>query len=185
TLVATTAAGVCLTVGALDYRSDRFAVDRYFGLVEQGLDFGRLMEERAPGTVIGVGPAGAIALTYEGPIRDLLALNWVEMAHETPVKTGLVGHGSFNREVFWRHPPDMLAEFNRPCERDAWTWAFSVTNAVTFKGLYLEPEFHEAYTPVRIADGDRCWRAFVTDAWLAAHDGPDIEKVDWSAVRLF
>ncbi|MEO1472149.1 MAG: hypothetical protein AAFV86_24210, partial [Pseudomonadota bacterium] len=84
TLVATTAAGVCLTVGALDYRSDRFAVDRYFGLVEQGLDFGRLMEERAPGTVIGVGPAGAIALTYEGPIRDLLALNWVEMAHETP-----------------------------------------------------------------------------------------------------
>lgn len=167
-----------------DFRRERFLLRSNFALVEQGVSFGRLMNELAPGTVIGVGPAGGIALSYDGPIRDLFGLNWVEMAHANPLKSGLSGHSSFDRDVFWADPPDMVAEFNRPCRRDDWSWAFSLTEVVVFKGLFLEPAFQKRYAPVRIADGNRCWRTFATAAWVEAHADPRIEPASWSDLTL-
>ncbi len=58
---------------------------------------------------IGVLTAGGISLTFDGEIRDLLGLNWVEMAHTGRGKdVVLKNHGGFEASVFWKYPPDAV-----------------------------------------------------------------------------
>lgn len=183
TRIATAAAAVVwLGVAYGDLRQARFDLGIEYALVERGLDFGGLLNEFEPQPSLGVGPAGGIALAYDGEIRDLLGLNWVEMAHANPVKVGMRNHASFDKETFWRHQPDLIGEFNRICERDAFT-VHRTIKGVT-KGLYLEPRFQETYTPLRIIDGDRCWRGFGRREWVAEAQDPRIEIVDWRDVTL-
>lgn len=181
--LAAAAAGIAwIGVAYADLRQARFDLVKEFTLVEQGLAFGALANGLEPRPTLGVGPAGGISLSYEGPILDLLGLNWVEMAHANPIKTGMRNHASFDDGTFWKHEPDLVAEFNRFCADDDFT--VRRVNENMTKGLYLEDRFQTAYAPVRIHDGDRCWRGFALRDWLAEISDPGIEAVDWSAVEL-
>lgn len=175
------AAAVWIVLPCADLRQARFDLVKEFTLVEQGIAFGTLANGLEPRPSLGVGPAGGIALAYDGRILDLLGLNWVEMAHANPVKTGMRNHASFDVGTFWKHEPDLIAEFERACEpRD-----FKVrTSYNSTRGLYLTPEFQSAYMPVRIQDGDRCWRGLANRKWLAETANPRIETVDWGSVRF-
>lgn len=179
---ATVAAALWIGVSWGDFRQSRFDLVKEFTLVDQGLTFGRLMNGFEPRPTLGIGPAGGIALGYDGPILDLLGLNWVEMAHANPVKTGMRNHASFDAATFWRRPPDLIAEFNRPCSKSAFM-VRRVDENMT-KGLYREPRFQEAYVPVRIEGIDRCWRGFARRGWVDGVSDPRVERVDWSDVLL-
>lgn len=65
---------------------------------------------------IGIAAAGAIAYTYHGPVDDLMGLNDTRLAHAAPVKVNYApkGHQSFNEDLFFRYPPDILLPLSRP-----------------------------------------------------------------------
>ena len=75
--------------GAMFYYQSRFDVTKEYTLVERGLAFGNYLNTSDPRPSIGTGPAGGIALAYDGHIYDLLGLNWPEMAHANPIKEGM------------------------------------------------------------------------------------------------
>ena len=176
--------GLWLGISYGEYRQARFDLIKEFTLVEEGLAFGKLMNSFDNRPTLGIGPAGGISLSYDGPILDLLGLNWVEMAHANPVKTGLRNHASFDAATFWKNQPDLIAEFNRPCSTDGFVVHRADQGLV--KGLYLESEFQGAYAPVRIidVDADRCWRGFARRDWLKDQPDERIEIVDWDEVTL-
>ena len=96
---------------------------------------------------IGVIIAGGIAVTYDGPIDDLMGLNHVEMAHSPGSRTGTKNHASFNRFVFFKMLPDIIVHCNLPKPGGHDAEGF-LTNVV--KGLFNDREFREKYTPVAI-----------------------------------
>lgn len=165
-----------------DFRQARFDLVKEFRLVRNGIDFGRYMNTLDDDAVLGVGAAGGIALGYDGPMLDLLGLNWVEMAHANPVKTGFRNHASFDRETFWRHTPDVLPGFDKRCEETS--YLIEKVDAGLTKGLLIEPRFQQTYAPVRFRDGDRCWRAIAKRDWIATMNDARIEPLDWDDVAL-
>ncbi|MEO0821253.1 MAG: hypothetical protein AAF074_12600, partial [Pseudomonadota bacterium] len=177
-------AAVVLAVGWTHYLQSRFDVVKEFNLVERALEFGAVLSGMEARPAIGVGPAGGIALAYDGTIHDLFGLNWVEMAHANPIKTGKRNHASFDKDVFWRHEPDLLPHFNLSCPGDE-AAEYKVGPDGVFKGLYADARFQERYTPMILhGEGGECWPGFVRRDWLASTPTTMIEARDWSAVRF-
>jgi hypothetical protein len=201
------AAGVLATctVGWLHYYQTRFDVVKEFTLVEQGLGFGSYLNGLESRPSIGVGPAGGIALAYDGHIYDLLGLNWTEMAHANPVKVGMRNHASFDKATFWAHRPDVFATFNRACSRGG-TQTFWTTNDDAFDDIFEDAQFRAEYRPVRfgtpppvegIGRSMHCWPGFARSDWLSERSagaaGPDgatdrptggIEVLTWSDLEF-
>ncbi|WP_372574000.1 hypothetical protein [Ruegeria jejuensis] len=182
-LAAGAAAIGLLMAGWMQYYQSRFNIRKEYTLVEQGLGFGHFLNEIEPLPTIGVGPAGGIALAYNGEILDLLGLNWVEMAHANPVKVGMRNHASFDKDTFWKHAPDVLAAFNRPCaEGNSLAFWSHADNA--FDGLYSDDKFRSAYVPVAFVQGGDCWPGFAQPDWLAqTTPGEAIKTFDWADVK--
>ncbi|MEM8755760.1 MAG: hypothetical protein AAGF90_22615, partial [Pseudomonadota bacterium] len=180
--MAATALALWLGVSYGDYRQARFKLQNEVSLVERGVEFGALLNGFEPKPTLGVGAAGGIALAYDGPILDLLGLNWVAMAHANPVKTGMRNHASFDKDTFWEHAPDLIGEFNRVCEEER----FGVRDAAdgVTKGLYLDAEFQARFRPVRFLDKGRCWRGFADADWLETADLSRIEVLEWAEVAI-
>lgn len=162
----------------LHYYQARFDVVKEFTLVERGIAFGNELNSFDPRPVTGIGPAGGIALAYDGPIRDLLGLNWAEMARANPIKIGMRNHASFDEGVFWAHKPDLIAEFQRDCEG---VWP-KLRN--TLNGLYRDPRFQSEYKPIFILEGADCWPAFARTDWLSQVDDPRIAPTSWDQVHF-
>ncbi|MBO9402569.1 hypothetical protein [Shimia sp. R9_3] len=178
---AVAALGIML-IGWGQYYQSRFDIRKEYVLVEQGLDFGAFLNEVEPRPSIGVGPAGGIALAYDGHIYDLLGLNWVEMAHANPVKIGMRNHASFDKPTFWRHQPDVLAAFNRACTKDQGLAFWSHADSA-FDGLYSDADFQAAYVPVAFRNTTQCWPSFARHEWLARATPSDAILVyDWADV---
>ena len=175
--------GGLFLLGWPHYYQARFDVRKEFVLAHQGIAFGDFLNTIAPRPAVGVGPAGGIALTYDGRIYDLLGLNWTEMAHANPIKVGMRNHASFDKAMFWNNRPDILALFNRPCG-DGATLTFWATNDDAFDNLFEDDRFRDAFVPIRFREGDRCWPAFATGDWLNSTDDPSIEILDWTSVEL-
>ncbi len=183
TLAATVAAIGIFLVGWIHYYQSRFDIRKEYTLVEQGLNFGNFLNGIEPRPSIGVGPAGGIALAYNGKILDLLGLNWVEMAHANPVKVGMRNHASFDKNTFWNHAPDVLAAFNRACAADN-SLAFWSHADAAFDGLFSDERFQDAYVPVAFVQGPECWPGFAKPDWLAqTKPGEAIKSFDWAAVK--
>ncbi|WP_428929789.1 hypothetical protein [Marinibacterium sp. SX1] len=183
-LPAGAAALVVLVSGWLHYYQSRFDVVKEFTLVEQGLAFGSYLNGIEPRPSIGVGPAGGIALGYDGYIYDLLGLNWTEMAHANPIKVGMRNHASFDKPTFWEHRPDVLATFNRPCSERG-SQSFWAANDDAFDGLFEDQRFRDEFTPVQFFDGSSCWPGFAVPGWLETVGARDsIEVLSWSDVTL-
>ncbi|MFA3920810.1 hypothetical protein [Ruegeria hyattellae] len=183
TIAAMAVAVGALVLGWMHYYQSRFNIRKEYTLVEQGLGFGHFLNEIEPLPTIGVGPAGGIALAYDGEILDLLGLNWVEMAHANPVKVGMRNHASFDKDTFWKHTPDVLAAFNRPCAEGN-SLAFWSHADTAFDGLYSDDKFRSAYVPVAFVQGTECWPGFATPDWLAqTTPGETIKTFDWADVK--
>ncbi|MBM7069072.1 hypothetical protein [Actibacterium sp. 188UL27-1] len=182
-LSALAAAMVLSGLGWMHYYQARFDVQKEFTLVERGLGFGNYLNRAEPLPTIGIGPAGGIALAYEGEILDLLGLNWVEMAHANPVKVGLRNHASFDRPTFWKHKPDMLAAFNRRCG-DGDGLQFWSTDDAAFDGLFTDEQFRETYQPVVFREGEDCWPAFALPDWLDTAKVEGMRVLEWDEVTI-
>ncbi len=80
-------------------------------------DAGRVLGDKLnalPGTPsIGVFAAGAIRMTYDHEVLDLLGLNWTKMAHapDDGYRSDVPNQHGFNSNVFWESPPDVLPIF--------------------------------------------------------------------------
>ncbi len=163
------------------YHQERFDVIKEFRIAERGIAFGEALDDVVPRPVIGVGPAGGVALAYNGEILDLLGLNWTEMAHANPVKQGTRNLASFDRAVFWRHQPDVVAEFKRSCIDGG----FELWSAADYyKGLYWSEKFRQVYQPVLFQKNDGCWPIFVEKKWLEQVDAAQFVSIGWDKVIL-
>ena len=166
------------------YYQARFHVVKEYTLVERGVEFGEFLNSLEPKPSIGVGPAGGIALSYDGFIYDLLGLNWTEMAHANPIKTGMRNHASFDKATFWANAPDVLATFDRPCSEGS-VQEFWATNDDAFDGIFEDGRFNDEYVPIRFRSGERCWPGFANTSWLtAASHQPTLEVLTWADLRI-
>ncbi|MEL7182055.1 MAG: hypothetical protein AAGK57_00265 [Pseudomonadota bacterium] len=170
-------------LSALHYYQSRFDIRKEYVLVEQGLGFGSYLNAADPRPTIGVGPAGGIALAYDGEILDLLGLNWTVMAHANPIKEGMRNHASFHKPTFWDHAPDLVTPFNRPCGPGQGL-AFWDSDDNAFDGLYSDADFRAAYRPVTFVQGSLCWPGFAKPVWLATASVPGMTVYDWSDVTI-
>ncbi|MEL6100354.1 MAG: hypothetical protein AAFV87_02900 [Pseudomonadota bacterium] len=171
-----------LGIGWLQYFQARFFVQSEFRLVERGVSFGEYLSDAEPAPIIGVGPAGGIALGYDGEILDLLGLNWTVMAHANPLKVGMRNHASFHKPTFWTNSPDVVATFNWDCSAQAQqSWPRLGTE---FEGLFMDADFRQQYRPVLFQDGGSCWPGFAKPSWIdgAIIDGMTV--LDWSDVSI-
>jgi len=172
---------VIMTVGSMHYRQVRFDVRKEYTLVQQGLAFGTYLNEADPRPIIGTGPAGGIALAYDGKILDLLGLNWTVMAHANPVKIGMRNHASFDNATFWKYAPDVVSAFNRQCKSGT-TLSFWASDDAAFRGLYGDEDFRAAYLPVLFTEGDDCWPGFATPDWANRVQLDGMIVLDWNNV---
>ncbi len=116
-----------------------------YRIAEGGREVGRRLNDLPgqPGVAIFV--AGGVAMTYDGPIYDLMGLNWVEMAHTERNHRGrYTNHGGFSKEVFYRTLPDIVTPEQTECTDTGWTQSPFINRILG--GLYSDPEFTELYT---------------------------------------
>lgn len=98
-------------VSLKDFLSYTGNIKHEFTIADEGRVRGEILSE-LPGTpVIGVIAAGGVRIGYNGPIQDLLALNWTKMAHAEQDEriTDIPNHGGFKTHIFWENPPDVFA----------------------------------------------------------------------------
>lgn len=119
-------------------------IHREFSLRQSQVTYGAALAAALPATLerpaLGVLAAGGIALSYPGPRLDLLGLNWTEMAHKNPDKTGLKSHASFDADTFLAHAPG-LVQLSCPIS--------PFEDAVT-RGIVGTERFRALYTPVTV-----------------------------------
>ncbi|MEL8055967.1 MAG: hypothetical protein AAGK66_07425 [Pseudomonadota bacterium] len=138
----------CVTISSINFMQDNGDLAKEFRIAEDGRLLGERLNQLSPGTSISVVPAGGIAVTYrQGPIYDLMGLNWTVMAHASDDLSGTVkNHGGFVEEVFWEAAPDIVTPANWDCSDlsgypDAFWWT-------TLKGLYGTERFKADYETV-------------------------------------
>jgi hypothetical protein len=127
----------------------------YIELAAQGRavgdDLNRVLGER-PAESLGVIAAGGVAVTYRGPILDLLGLNNVAMGHSPGDRRGERNHACFNEDVFYKLSPDLVvpwqtddvAESRRTYQNPPPDW---VPNK-HMRGMLSSKRFWENYVPV-------------------------------------
>jgi hypothetical protein len=157
-----------------------------FSLAVDGRRIGDLLNELGDSRAdLGVIPAGGIAVTYHGRVLDLLGLNWVEMAHASGRRVGMVGHSSFNLDVFWKHPPELMLpdlakpdglvnEKQTPANFELWV----------LHGLMNQRQFREEYSPVLIHAAGGTVFAYARESFVDRHQGDArVEVLPWSRFR--
>jgi arabinofuranosyltransferase len=157
-----------------------------FSLAVDGRRIGNLLNElddqRAD---VGVLPAGGIAVTYHGRVVDLLGLNWSEMAHASGRRVGMVGHSSFNMDVFWKHPPELMLpdlakpeglpnEKQTPANFELWV----------LHGLMNQKQFRAEYSPVLVHVSGGTVFAYARRSFVDRHPGDArVEVLPWARFR--
>jgi hypothetical protein len=104
-----------------------------------------------PAPTIGVITAGGVAVTYRGPIIDLMGLNNVRMGHSLGDRSGFKNHAAFNQEVFHELAPDLVI----PTETDDANGTIAVFDGRTdawsngiLRGLLETQRFRGQYVTV-------------------------------------
>ncbi len=101
---------------------------------------------------VGVAAAGGFAYGYQGPVFDMLGLNDVRMAHADAIKTGPIGHRSFDPNVFYQIAPDLLNPWSSasgppPDLAPHYAYYLDTTgwDNMIYKDLFHQPRFLAAY----------------------------------------
>ncbi|MEM7507261.1 MAG: hypothetical protein AAF415_10975 [Pseudomonadota bacterium] len=166
----------------IHFHQSRFDMKAEFTLVSRGLEFGKALNAVEPQPVVGVGPAGGIALAYDGTIRDLLGLNWAEMARANPIKIGKRNHASFDSEVFWRHQPDIVAAFERRCDTGEEAPLISLGSDYALR--FDNQRFRDIYAPILLRTETGCWPGFAKRTWLESTQDTRLVEIDWARVQF-
>ncbi|QHQ34879.1 hypothetical protein [Algicella marina] len=123
-----------------------------FGIASMSRKMGRDFNALQPAPSIGIYIAGGISMSYDGPIYDLLGLNWVKMAHADRNHAGrYTNHGGFSKTVFFETLPDIVSPERRDCADKSWTDNAFADNILD--GLYKDRRFRELY----VVD---CWKDY-------------------------
>ena len=110
-----------------------------FRLAEDGRAAGALFNDFDYRPSVGIIAAGGVAMTYDGPIYDLLGLNWVEMAQSNRSAMRVKNNSGFSEEVFWSNPPDVLLPEKRACDLPpvSYQWVMDeVVKSERFQDMY-------------------------------------------------
>ena len=131
---------------------------------------------------IGVITAGGIAVTYDGPIDDLLGLNNVAMAHNPGPRRGMKNHAAFDRSVFFKLQPDIVVHCDVPKPGKSDTEGF---NTNFLRGIFNDQEFRRKYTPITIETRPKNNEAAVTYSWWVRNDFlPVLERLQTISLRV-
>lgn len=103
------------------FKNDNGDIAVELAIAVEGRQRGARLNEFPGAPVVGVITAGGVRMAYDGPVQDLLGLNWTQMAHapydgQSP---GIANHDSFNQTVFWQSPPDIFVIHKADCPQ---TW---------------------------------------------------------------
>ncbi len=135
---------VCLAAMALQwtkFRSNGGHFISEFRLAEGARGLGTHLSGMSDRPGVATIMAGGIALTYDGPIYDMLGLNWVAMAHSDREARGI--YGVFNKALFLDTSPQVVAIDLVSCDRV--DWPENPFLAGILDNLFQDPEFHALY----------------------------------------
>lgn len=132
------------------FMSNKGDLANEFRIAERGREMGRILNEFPGQPSVAVVPAGGISMTYDGPILDLMGLNWVSMAHQgRNFYRRPKNHSGFNRDVFYSSPPDLVHPVFFKCDEKK--YSSKKFFRIVLDGLFEDEEFQRSYDFV-------CWR---------------------------
>lgn len=101
---------ICVSLALFSFSQNAGRLDHEFRIAESGRALGERLNRLSPDTSIAVISAGGPAMTYkQGPIYDLMGLNWTTMAHaEDNTPAAVANFGNFVEPVFWQTRPDVV-----------------------------------------------------------------------------
>ena len=171
--------------------ADRGKVGHLYELTHRGILSGQYIQEifspsiSADLPILGASAAGGYKMGYPGTVIDTMGLNFTPMAHHDGSKKGARGHASFNKEIFWQYPVDLLEPTLCPVSKppvnkydDPGNWIFEI-----YQHLFTDSEFKQQYRFVAIeAPQARGWLCTYinrdTLETLAAQERQNIVLVD-------
>jgi hypothetical protein len=136
---------------------------------------------RSKPLTVGVTAAGGIALTFHDKIYDLLGLNWAEMAHADPIKSGPRDHAGFNKPLFWKTLPDFVFPALVTHQDDPYL-EITPFNEGILKGLPFDQDFQARYSVALYEIDGALIRAYVLNDWIAASGQTPTTIIPWSRV---
>jgi arabinofuranosyltransferase len=163
-----------------EYRSHDLRIQA-FDVGLQGRFVGATLNEVFEGGAkpeLGLWMVGGASYAYDGPVKDLLGLNWIAMGTSAGDRKGPRDHAAFNVDVFWSAPPDLMV----PEPEAVLGRARCLRRLVAgiFRGLLTSPRFMEAFEPVRVRRGDsEPIIAYARSDW-AASAPPTVERLGWT-----
>ncbi len=134
------ACGAALIAQWLTFAEDKGDYEIEFRLAEDSRAIGSILNRHDDTASVAVYIAGGIAMTYDGPIYDMLGLNWSAMAHADRGRRG--SYGAFSKPVFYQAAPDLVNPQRDNCVAD---WADNPHVNETFDNLFREARFLELY----------------------------------------
>lgn len=184
--VAVLAACLVLPANAFFNRS-HWAIGFEFALANHGRAVGDDLSNftRASGTTsLGVIAAGGVALTYDnGPIYDLMGLNWTRMAHSDAPKAGVKNHAAFDPEIFWEAEPEIMISGAQ--QRNGLdTVVVGEFEDRALKGLLRTERFQAFYAPVVLPTDDGQLFVFARREWLARAQLGAARQMGWAEIDV-
>lgn len=159
---------------------------RDHGIRQQAIDVG--MQGRFVGATmtqvfdpprpeLGLWMVGGASYTYEGPVKDLLGLNWIAMGMSEGDRKGPRDHAAFNVDVFWSAPPDVMIPEPEVLMRGI--GCVRLVMGGVMRGLLTSDRFLVEFEPVRIARGDsEPMVAYARSGWLSSAP-PSVTPLGW------
>ena len=133
---------------------------------------------------VGVAAAGGIALTYRGPVVDLLGLNWALMAHATGRRAGLRGHSAFSDAVFWDHMPDLALPMWVAGDDLGSILPYLAFYQGVFHRLLTAPRFQSNYAPILYKSARGTVLVFCRLGLLPDIPDPAFVRLGWDHVPV-
>ena len=125
------------------FDKDNYAVEHR--LADIGRETGRLLSDYPGQPTIGVIPAGGISIGFDGPIYDLLGLNWTKMAYANRAHADRpTGHAAFEKSVFFETLPDIVDPRRTNCDEAA--YASTPWQLLLLDGLFKDEQFLSLYS---------------------------------------
>ncbi|MBC8124787.1 MAG: hypothetical protein H7X70_03555 [Candidatus Kapabacteria bacterium] len=158
-------------------------------IAEQGRKAGRTLSTISANTTrprIGVIAAGGIALTYEGPVRDLLGLcNPDVIRHRPSAPSGVPNHDAFSMDLFESANVDAFCLMPHR-NRDSFAlWVRDVANNRNsfenriLKGALLDTGLRSRFVPALLSAHGDTVSAIVARKWIYKQGSIVIDSLPW------
>lgn len=188
-ILAVAVAAASFGAASPDWNDDAAGLRHEYGIAVRGRKLGAMLNEMmpAPAPSIGIVAAGGVAVTYHGPLIDLMGLNNVTMGHSPGDRIGQKNHAAFSEAVFWTLRPDLVSPRFVPDEatmRDTRRW-LTASNDQYLRGLLTTPRFLEQYRLITLRSPEAAAYpaviVFGRRDWLAQHGTP-LRWTDYASV---